>query len=62
MCRFPVPFTRDEMNSLFDRDNLKEPIKLQLTQKQKTFYQFFSEDLKSRLNFEHFPKEYDPHS
>ena len=50
------------MNSLFDRDNLKKLIKLQLTQKQKTFYQFFSEDLKSRLNFEHFPKEDDPHS
>ena len=33
-----------------------------LSQKQKTFSQFFSAFLKSTLNFERFGKEDDPHS
>ena len=35
---------------------------MQLSQKQKTFSQFFSEFLKCSLNFEHFQKRYDSHS
>ena len=35
---------------------------MQLSQKQKTFSQFFAEFLKSRLNFKHFEKKDDPHS
>ena len=33
-----------------------------LSQKQKTFSQFFSAFLKSTLNFQHFREKYDPHS
>ena len=35
---------------------------MQLSQKQKTFSQFFSKFLKSSLNFEHFQKKDDSHS
>ena len=48
--------------SLPKRDNLKEPIHMQLSQKLKTFSQFFSLFSKSRLNFECFQKKYESHS
>ena len=36
---------------------------MELSQKQKTFSEFFAAFLKSRLNFEYFEtKKYDPHS
>ena len=35
---------------------------MHLSEKQKTFSEFFSAILKSRLNFEHFPKTKDHHS
>ena len=38
---------------ILPRDNLMIPIQKQLSQKQKTFSQFFAVFLKSRLNFEH---------
>ena len=39
------------------------PIEMQLSQKnKKTFYQFSASFLKSRLNFESFEKEDQPHS
>ena len=59
---FVNTFTGDDKYSLFHRNNLKEPIQLQLLRKEKTFTQFFSAVLKSRLNFEHFPEKDDPHS
>ena len=34
---------------------------MQLSKKQKTFSQFFTAFSKSRSDFEHFEKEYDPH-
>ena len=40
--------------SLLNRENLKKPIQMQLSQKLKLFYIFASAFLKSRLNFEHF--------
>ena len=40
--------------SLPNRDNLMLPIHMQLSQKLKTFSEFFSGFLKSRLNFGHF--------
>ena len=40
-----------------NRENLKIPIKMQLSQKRKTFSQFFSAFLKSTLVFEHFEKK-----
>ena len=48
--------------SLPNRDNLRQPIHMQLSQKLKTFSQFFKVFSKSRLNFEHFRNKDDPHS
>ena len=52
----------DEKYPVLNRDLLKIPTQMQLSQKQKTFSQFFAEFLKFRLNFKHFEKKYDPHS
>ena len=48
--------------SLPNRDNLIQPIHMQLSQKLKTSSQFFRSFSKSWLNFEHFEKKDDPHS
>ena len=48
--------------SLPHRDNLMEPIHMQLSQKLKTISQFFNVFSKSRLNFEYFQKKDDAHS
>ena len=48
--------------SLPNRDNLMQPIHMQLSQKLKTFSQFFLPFSKSRLNSEHFQKKDDAHS
>ena len=48
--------------SLPNRDNLMQPIHMQLSQKLKTFSEFFLPFSKSRLNFEHFQKKDDAHS
>ena len=48
--------------SLPKRDNLMQPIHLELSQKLKTFSQFFLPFWKSSLNFEHFQKKDDAHS
>ena len=45
-----------------NRDILTQPIQMQLSQKQKTFSQFFFAFLKSILNFKHLPKKDDPRS
>ena len=47
----------DERYCLLYKDNLLQPIQILLSQKQKTFSQFFSAFLKSTLNFEHFQKK-----
>ena len=54
--------TVDDKHYMLNRDNLTQPIQLQLSQKQKTFSQIFFASLKSILNFKHLPKEDDPHS
>ena len=46
---------------LLKRDNLTQPIQMELSNKQKTFSNYFSTFFKFRSNFEHFGKEYDPH-
>ena len=46
----------------FNRDNLTPPIRMQLSQKQEAFSEFFLAFSKSTLNFEHFQKKDDPHS
>ena len=47
--------------SLRNTDNLMQPIHIQLSQKVKSFSQFFPAFSKSRLNFEHFQKKDDAH-
>ena len=54
-------FPTDEKYPLLKRDNLTIPIKVQLPQKQKTFYQFLTSSSKSTQNFEHFEQKHDPH-
>ena len=44
-----------------DIDNVRQPIQMQLSKKQKTFSQFFSIFSKSRIKFEHFEKKDDLH-
>ena len=50
----------DEKYPVLNRDNLTIPIQMQLSQKQKTFSEFFAAFLKSRLNFKYFLKKDDP--
>ena len=45
-----------------NRDNLMQPLDMQLSQKLTTFSGFFLAFSKSRLNFEHFEKKDDAHS
>ena len=52
----------DDKHYLINRDILAQPIQMELSQKQKTFFRFFFAFLKSILNFKHFPKNDDPHS
>ena len=47
----------DGKYSLFNRDNLKQAIQMQLSGKQKTFSDLFSPFSESDLNFEHFQKK-----
>ena len=52
----------DDKHYLLNRDNLTQPIQMQLSQKQKSFSQFGFAFLGSILNFKHFTKNDDPHS
>ena len=54
---FVDTLTDDDKYCLLYRDNLTQPIQIRLSQKQKTFSEFFSAFLKSTLNFEHFQKK-----
>ena len=47
---------------LLNRDNLTQQIQMQLSEKQKTFSEFFFAVVKSILNFKHLPKKDDPGS
>ena len=59
---FVNTLTDDQRYSLLYRDNLTHSIQILLSQKQKTFSQFFTAFLKLTLNFAHFRKKDDPHS
>ena len=48
--------------SLPNRDNLIQPIHMQLSEKVKTFSWFFNVFSKSRLSFKYFQKKDDAHS
>ena len=54
--------TADDKCFLLNRDNLRHPIQMQLSDKQKKNHQFFSDILKSKWNFEHFEKKNETHS
>ena len=54
---FVNTLTDDDKYCLLYRDNLSQPIQILLSQKQKTFSQFFSAVLKSTLNFADFQKK-----
>ena len=59
---FVNTLTVNDKDYLLNRDNLTQPIQMQLSQKQKTFSEFFFAFLKSILNFKHLPKNDDRHS
>ena len=59
---FVNTLTVDDQYSLLNRDNLTQPIRTQLFEKQKAFSGFFLAFLKSTLNFEHLQKKDDLHS
>ena len=59
---FVNTFNADGKYSVLNRDNLTEPIQMQLWKKQKTFSALFSSFFKPRLNFQDCPKKDDPHS
>ena len=54
---FVNTLSEDDRYCLLYKDNLLQPIQILLSQKQKTFSEFFSAFLKSTLNFEHFQKK-----
>ena len=62
---FVNTLTADDKHYLLKRDNFPQRIQIQLSQKQKTFPDFFFFSfsfLKYILNFKHLPKKGDPHS
>ena len=65
LCKFlkllVKKLTDDEKYSLLYRENLTQPIQILLSQKRKTFSEFFSAFLRFTLNFTHFQKKDDPH-
>ena len=59
---FVNTLTVDENHYVLNRDNLRELIQIQLSQKQKNFCDVFFAVLKSILNFKHLPKNDDADS
>ena len=59
---FVNTLTADDKYSPLNRDNLTQPIRTKLSQKQQAFSQFFLAFSKSTLTFEHFKKKDDPPS
>ena len=51
-----------EKYPVLNKDNLRIPIQMQLSEDQKNFSQFLAAFLKSILNFEHFESKHDRHS
>ena len=52
----------DEKYPVLNRDNLTLPIQMQLSQTQKTFFEFLGKFFKSSWNFGHFEKKDDPNT
>ena len=62
LCKFlrmlVKTLTDDDKYTLLYRENLTQPIQLLLSQKRKTFSQFFYAFLKSTLGFAHFQEKH----
>ena len=60
MCKilrlFANTLTADDKYSLINRGILKQPIQMQLSQKEETFSDYFTKVSKTVLNFEYFQK------
>ena len=54
---FPNRLSGDGKYSLLNRDNLTQPIQMQVSRKKKTFSRFFPAFFKCSWNFEHFEKK-----
>ena len=54
--------TAEERHYLLTKENLTQTIQIKLSQKQKSFSQFFIQFLKSILNFKQLPNKDDPRS
>ena len=54
--------TVDEKHYLLNRNNLAQPIQIELFRKEKSFSEFFFLFLKSILIFKHLPKKNEPYS
>ena len=54
--------TVNDKRYLLNRDNLPQPIQMQLSEILKTFSEFFFGFLKSISNFKYLPKKDDPRS
>ena len=54
--------TADDKCFLLNRDNLRKPIQMQLSEKEKKFFEICFGILISTINFEHFQNKVDPHS
>ena len=59
---FVNTFTVNDKHYLLNRDNLTHQIQIQLSEKQKTFSQFFFAFLQSILNFKPLQTKDDPRS
>ena len=59
---FVKTLTVNDKYSLLNRDNLTQQIQMQLSEKQKTFSEFFFAFLKSILNFKYLPEKGYPRS
>ena len=59
---FVNTLTADGKSPVPGCENLQLPIQMQLSEKQKTFSEFFVPFLESKSNFKHFQKKDDCHS
>ena len=59
---FPNTLGGDGKYFLLDRENLMQPIQMELSRKQKTFSKCFSSFWKPSFNLEHFQKKHDHHN
>ena len=59
---FVNTLTVNDKHYVLNRDNFTQPIQMELSEKEKTFSQFFFAFLKFILNFKYLAKKDDPHS